>query len=318
MISPAISPPSTAPGNDPTPPMTTTTKVCTRIDFADVGRDGDHRRVDDAGEAGRHGADAEHEHEDLVDVDAERIDHRRILDARAHDHADAGAIEDEIKHDQRDRDDAEQRQAIGRIEHEADRRDADEARRRRHRLRKAAEDEADRFHEDDAEAEGDEELILGRAAVEVADDHALHHHADQHDEQRAGDDGGDERARIGVGDPAGVAAEHEHRAMREIQHAERAVDDGEARGDQRKKRAEHQPVETLRYEIRPVDHAVPKYLSRRRSSVAPHPNSAANLQRKQQRTRSRDAKAALAPRGLIRTEPLRVADAEKADGERQV
>ena len=31
MISPAIRPPSTAPGNEPTPPMTTTTKVCTRI-----------------------------------------------------------------------------------------------------------------------------------------------------------------------------------------------------------------------------------------------------------------------------------------------
>jgi hypothetical protein len=31
MISPAISPPSTAPGNEPTPPITTTTNVCTRI-----------------------------------------------------------------------------------------------------------------------------------------------------------------------------------------------------------------------------------------------------------------------------------------------
>ena len=31
MISPAIRPPSTAPGNEPTPPITTTTKVCTRI-----------------------------------------------------------------------------------------------------------------------------------------------------------------------------------------------------------------------------------------------------------------------------------------------
>src|SRR3982750_3877954 len=31
MISPAIRPPSTAPGNEPTPPITTTTNVCTRI-----------------------------------------------------------------------------------------------------------------------------------------------------------------------------------------------------------------------------------------------------------------------------------------------
>ena len=32
MISPEIKPPITAPGNEPTPPMTTTTKVSTRID----------------------------------------------------------------------------------------------------------------------------------------------------------------------------------------------------------------------------------------------------------------------------------------------
>src|SRR6185295_6966589 len=55
--------------------------------LADVGRERDDRRVDDAGEAGGHRADAEHDHEDAVDVDAERVDHHRILDARAHDHA---------------------------------------------------------------------------------------------------------------------------------------------------------------------------------------------------------------------------------------
>ena len=35
--------------------------------------------------------------------------------------------------------------------------------------------------------------------------------------------------RVGVGDPAGVAAEHEHRAVREVEDAERAVDDRQAR-----------------------------------------------------------------------------------------
>ena len=90
----------------------------------------------------------------------------------------------------------------------------------------------------------------------MADDDPLHHHADQHDEQRAGDDGDDERAGVGIGDPAGVAAEHEHRAVREIEHAERAVDDRQAGGDQREQRAEHQPVEALRYEVSPVDHVV--------------------------------------------------------------
>src|SRR6185312_6181131 len=64
--------------------------------LADVGGDRHHRRVDDAGEARRHGADAEHQHEDLVDVDTERIDHHRILDAGAHDHADARAVEHDV------------------------------------------------------------------------------------------------------------------------------------------------------------------------------------------------------------------------------
>ena len=48
-----------------------------------------------------------------------------------------------------------------------------------------------------------------------------------HDKQRARDDGDDERVGIGVRDVTGVAAEHEHRAMREVEHAERAVDDGQ-------------------------------------------------------------------------------------------
>src|SRR6185437_13069628 len=59
---------------------------------ADARRQRNHRRVDDAGKAGRHRADAEHDHEDAVDVDAERIDHHRILDAGAHDHAEPGAV----------------------------------------------------------------------------------------------------------------------------------------------------------------------------------------------------------------------------------
>ena len=56
-------------------------------------------------------------------------------------------------------------------------------------------------------------------------------------------------------DIAGIAAEHEHRAMRQVQHAERAVDDRQPRADQRQQRARRQPVEQLRDEIRPGDHA---------------------------------------------------------------
>src|SRR5690606_23919724 len=82
--------------------------------LADIGRDRHDRGVDDTGEASRHGADAEHQHKYLVDVDAERIDHHRILDAGAHDHADAGFVEDDVEHQQRHRYDSEQGQPIGR------------------------------------------------------------------------------------------------------------------------------------------------------------------------------------------------------------
>ena len=61
----------------------------------------------------------------------------------------------------------------------------DQQRRRRHRLRQAAEEKTHGFDEDDAEPEGDEQLVLVRPRVEMADDHALHHHADQHDEKRS-------------------------------------------------------------------------------------------------------------------------------------
>ena len=50
--------------------------------------------------------------------------------------------------------------------------------------------------EDDAEAEGDQQLVLVRAVVEMADDQPLHQHADDHHEQRAGDHRDDERAGV--------------------------------------------------------------------------------------------------------------------------
>ena len=156
------------------------------------------------------------------------------------------------------------RQPVGRIKHEADRGDPGQGWRRRHRLRKAAEEKADGLHEHDAEAEGDEELVLVRAGIKVADDHQLHHRSDQHDEQRAGNDGDDEGARISVGDPASIAAQHEHCAVREIEDAERAVDDRQARRDQREKGAEYNAVENLRNKIGPVDHTVV------RNRIVPH------------------------------------------------
>ena len=55
-------------------------------------------------------------------------------------------------------------------------------RRRRHQFRLAAEEKPHQFDETDAEPEGDEKLVLVRTMIEVADDDALHHHAQNHHE----------------------------------------------------------------------------------------------------------------------------------------
>ena len=168
------------------------------------------------------------------------------------------------KRGQRDGDDSHHRQPVGRIKHESERGDAGKQRRRRHQLRLTAENEAHELDKNDAETERHQKLIFMRPAVEMPDDDALHHDADDRHKQRPGDDGDDERSGIAVGDIAGVTAEHEHRTMREVQNAERAVDDGQARRDQRQQSAERQPVEQLRYEISPVDHGC---VARTRGSV---------------------------------------------------
>ena len=164
------------------------------------------------------------------------------------------AVEDDEQRGQRDRDDAHHGQPVGRIKHESERRDAGKQRRRRHDLRLAAEHEANQLDENNAETEGHQQLVFMRPVVEMPDDDALHQDAEDRHEQRSGDDGDDEGPGIIIGDIAGIAADHEHRAMRQIENAERAVNDGQARRDQRQQRTERQPVEDLRNEVGPIDH----------------------------------------------------------------
>src|SRR3546814_3424785 len=81
---------------------------------------------------------------------------------------------------------------------------------------------------DDPEAEGDEDLVLMRPAVEVPDDQPLHHDADEHHEDGAGRDGNQIGIGQLVGNETGIAADHEHRAVREVEDTQRAVDDRQA------------------------------------------------------------------------------------------
>ncbi len=106
----------------------------------------------------------------------------------------------------------------------------------RHAQRQAAEHEPDQLDQHDAETERHQELVLRRAGVEMADDDELDQSSDDEQEQRPGDDGDGEGAGRLERDEAGIAAEHEHGAVRQVEDAERAVDDGEAGADQRQQR----------------------------------------------------------------------------------
>ena len=82
-----------APRIEPMPPMTMTTKA--RISTLSP-MPGSTERIGaamHAGEARQHGAEAEDQHEEPADIDAERGDHRRIGRARAHQHADPRALD---------------------------------------------------------------------------------------------------------------------------------------------------------------------------------------------------------------------------------
>ena len=86
-----------APRIEPMPPMTMTTKARMRMLSPMPGLDRDDRRDHDAGKSRQHGAEAEHDHEQPLDIDAERRDHAGIGGARAHQHADPGVCHQHVK-----------------------------------------------------------------------------------------------------------------------------------------------------------------------------------------------------------------------------
>jgi hypothetical protein len=95
-----------------------------------------------------------------------------------------------------------------------------------------AEHRADRFHQHDSDAECHKDLILGRAAVEQPHHDTLNDDTDQKHEQRA-DAGGQEPGSGRLHDDEhGIGAKHEHRAMREVQHPERAQNDCQPAADE--------------------------------------------------------------------------------------
>ncbi len=88
--------------------------------------------------------------------------------------------------------------------------------------------------EDEAEAPGGDDGVE-RAVIEMADDQYFHQRAHGGGDQRADEDGERQRhAGMGGGD-GDIGAAHDEFAMRQIDHAHHAEDDGEAAGGQNQK-----------------------------------------------------------------------------------
>ena len=86
-----------APRIEPMPPIDDDHEGQDQNVVAHAGFDRDDRRDHDAGEAGQHRAEAEHDHEQPLDIDAERRDHPRIGGAGPHQHADPGVGHQHVK-----------------------------------------------------------------------------------------------------------------------------------------------------------------------------------------------------------------------------
>src|SRR5574340_1165656 len=124
-----------------------------------------------------------------------------------------------------------------------------------------AEDHPDSFDDDDGSAEVDQDLVLVRPAVEPADQHPLEHHPGDEHEEGAADEPDDERAGGAGNYKHRVRTQHEQRTVREVEHAERAENDGKAAAYERQQRSKREAIEGLREEQRRARHAAFSSLS---------------------------------------------------------
>ncbi len=110
----------------------------------------------------------------------------------------------------------------------------------------AAEHRTHGLNQDDADAKGDQDLVLWRAMVEQSDHDPFYQHARDKHEQCPNGDPQEPRAGRLQHHEQGIGAQHEQSAVSEVQHAEGAEDDGQATADQGEQRAECEAVECLR------------------------------------------------------------------------
>ena len=198
------------------------------------------------GEAGKRGAEAEHDGVEQADVDAQRRHHGAVAGAGPDQHAQAGARDHEPQQ-HRDREaDPDDHQPVERIAQVAgDLHMARQVVRDGAVDRCSAPQDRDQFVEEQDQAEGGEHLVEVVPLVERAQGNQLHH--DPH-HQRAGEAKRNrQRERSGglVEPGRQVGADHVERAVGEVDEVHDAEHQRQAGGQQEQHDPELEPVERL-------------------------------------------------------------------------
>ena len=240
-----------APPIEPIPPTTTTTKASPISARSRLRLAGSCGICSAPPSAGQEGAEREHRGEEPALVHAEGADHLAILRGGAHEQAPARLRQHQPEQAEHDRADDDREQVVAR---EALAEDADGA---GHARCARAEDVVGTpgpqggIADDQHERERGQQLVeLGRA-VEAAQDRHLDHGAERRHRQRGDQHAGPEPECTGqAGERGGerdrrVQAQHEERAVREIDDARHAEDERETARDEEQCRRGGQTREDL-------------------------------------------------------------------------
>ncbi len=207
----------------------------------------DQRGGKHAAERGERAAEAEHSGAHQVDVGAERMHHLGVLRDRADQEAGAGALEELPDGDRGGDPEGDQEQPIERKRLVEDDDDAAQEIRDAGAERLHAPDQPDHLAQHHGEPEGEQQIGAAvAAAVEVAQQGPLEHHADEPDHDRRDHERDQEAAGEHVRRVADIGAEHENDAVREIDDAHDAEDQRQPTGDEEQDRGLRERIEALR------------------------------------------------------------------------
>jgi hypothetical protein len=188
-------------------------------------------------------------------IDAKRAEHLPILGRRPHQAAEARAREHHMQHEEYHRRDDYQESVVARHAAAENYDGAAQARRARPEQIFRSPQPQRRIVDDEKQRKGGEELKQLRGDVDAAQQHDLDQRAENADDKRCGDDPAPKaeravhRRRQGDGD---IGAQHVERAVRDIDDAGDAEDQGKSGGDEKQAGSRGETVDGLKRKPFPV------------------------------------------------------------------